>query len=258
MCLVVPAPATFQTGEHYGGSVTSRRPFPCRVAHLEEYDAADLRDLLGRVAGRESTQQLMLAIAYVEGESISTLADRYGFEPSTVEEWFRRLDEEPLDDAIVGVERLSLSNRARTPVGSTAPSTVEYLNYAVVESRGWDLDDPDLFARATDADLDPPAHGRIQVDPNQSVLDAVGEAGLSWPHACRGGACSNCAVYVVDGEVTMSGDHVLPDHIVRNGQVRLACVATPTTEEVRLVYGVRHLDVLEDLLLPAEGFDVPT
>ncbi len=228
------------------------------MAYLEEYDPDDLRDLLRRVTGRESTQQLMLALAYVEGESISTLADRYGFETSTVEEWFRRLDEEPLDDAIVGTERLSLSNRTRTPVGSTTPSTVEYLDYAVVERRGWGLDDPDLFARAAGADLDSSAHGRLQVDPNQSLLDAVGETDLSWPHACRGGACSNCAVYVVDGEVTMSGDHILPDDLVRDGQVRLACVATPTTEEVNLVYGVRHLDVLEDLVLPTEGFDVPT
>jgi ferredoxin len=256
MCLVVRAP--LQTGEHCGEPVTSARQLRSYVAYLEEYDPADLRDLLGRVTGRESTQQLMLALAYVEGESIPTLADRYGFDAGTIAEWFRRLDEEPLDDAVVGVERLSLSNRARTPVGATTPSTVEYLDYAAVESRGWRLDDPDLFARAAGADLDPPTHGRLRVDPDQSILDAVGEADLSWPHACRGGACSNCAVYVVDGEVTMSGDHVLPDDVVREGQVRLACVATPTTEEVKLVYGVRHLDVLEDLLLPAEGFDVPT
>jgi ferredoxin len=228
------------------------------MAYLEAYDAADLRDLLGRVTGRESTQQLMLAVAYVEGESIPALADRYGFDPGTVEEWFRRLDEEPLDDAVVGIERLSLSNRARTPVGTTTPSTVEYLDYEVVERRGWDLDDPHLFARAESAALADAEHGSLRVAPGQSILDAVGEAGLSWPHACGGGACSNCAVYVVDGQVTMSGDHVLPDEVVRDGAVRLSCVATPTTEEVRLVYGVRHLDVLEDLLLPAEGFDVPT
>ncbi|MFC5368845.1 hypothetical protein [Salinirubrum litoreum] len=51
----------------------------------------------------------------------------------------------------------------------------------------------------------------------------------------------------------MSGDHVLPDDLVRDGNVRLACVATLPTDEVRLVYGLRHLDVLEDLLLPASG-----
>lgn len=215
------------------------------MAYLEASDSDDMRDLLGRVTGRESTQQLMLALASVEGESISTLADRYGFEASTVAAWFRRLDEEPLDDAAVGTERLSLSNRARTPVGPTTPSTAEHLDYAVVERRNWALDDPDLFARAAEANLDPPAHGRLQVDPNQSVLDAVGEADLSWPHGCRGGACSNFAVYVVDGEVTTSGDHILPDDLVRDGQVRL-------------VYGVRHLDVFEDLLLAPEGFDVPT
>jgi ferredoxin len=227
------------------------------VAYLEEYDAADLRDLLGRVSGREATQQLMVALAYLDGESVSSLARRYGLATGTVEEWLRRLDEEPVEDAVAGAERLSLSERARTPVGTTTAATVEYLDYAAVEERGWALEDPDLFERAAAAGLSPPTHGELTVEPGQSVLAAVGEAGLSWPHACGGGACSNCAVYVVDGEVAMSGDHVLPDEVVREGDVRLACVATPTTERVRLVYGVRHLDVLEDLLLPAEGFDVP-
>lgn len=42
------------------------------------------------------------------------------------------------------------------------------------------------------------------------------------------------------------------------GDGRLARVATPTTDEVKLVYGVRRRSTLEDLLLPAEGFDIPS
>lgn len=228
------------------------------VSYLEEYDTDDLRRLLAKVNGRESTQQLMIALAYKDGESIPTLADRYGLSQSAIETWFRRLDEEPIEDAIVGIERLSLSHRAKTPVGGGTDATVEFLNYDVVRREGWDLDDPALFEKAARTALPPEDHGRLSVAPDQSVLDAVAEAELEWPHACNGGACSNCAVYVTDGSVAMSGDHVLPDDLVRDGNVRLACVATPTTDEVKLVYGVRHLDVLQDLLLPAEGFDIPS
>jgi ferredoxin len=228
------------------------------VSYLEEYDTDDLRRLLAKVNGRESTQQLMIALAYKDGESIPTLADRYGLSQSAIETWFRRLDEEPIEDAIVGIERLSLSHRAKTPVGSGTDATVEFLNYDVVRREGWDLDDPALFEKAARTALPPEDHGRLSVAPDQSVLDAVAEAELEWPHACNGGACSNCAVYVTDGSVAMSGDHVLPDDLVRDGNVRLACVATPTTDEMKLVYGVRHLDVLQDLLLPAEGFDIPS
>jgi ferredoxin len=228
------------------------------VSYLDDYDPADLRRLLSSVQGRESTQQLMLALAYLDGASVHDLSQRYGFAPEVVERWFRRLDELPPEEAVVGVERLSLSRRAKTPVGRESDATVVYLNYAVIDERGWSLDDPDLFKRAAGADLPEADYGAVTVGPDESILDAALAADLDWPHACDGGACSNCAVYVCDGEVAMSGDHVLPPELVHDGNVRLACVGTPTTETVRLVYGVRHLDVLEDLLLPAEGFDIPT
>lgn len=257
--MMVPAAAVFRS--QLLGIGSSSNTFPRLspiVSYLDAYDTDDLRRLLSKVNGRESTQQLMIALAYKDGESIPTLADRYGLSRSAIETWFRRLDEEPIEDAVVGIERLSLSHRAKTPVGGGTDATVEFLNYEVVRREGWDLDDPALFERAAETELPRTDHGHLAVAPDQSILDAVAEAELEWPHACNGGACSNCAVYVTEGSVAMSGDHVLPDDLVRDGNVRLACVATPTTDEVKLVYGVRHLSVLEDLLLPAEGFDIPS
>jgi ferredoxin len=229
------------------------------MGRLESYDSDELRELLSRAQGRESVQQLMLAIAYKGGRSVAELSDLYGVPVDLIDDWFERLETRPPEEALAGLERLSVSTRAATPVGSSSTaSTVEYLDYDVVTDRGWRLDDERLFERAADADLPASAHGRFRVPPDRSVLAAAADAGVDLPYACRGGACSNCAVYLYSGEVAMSGDHVLPPDLVRTERIRLACVGTPTTDEVQLVFGVDHLDELAELRLPAEGFDVET
>jgi ferredoxin/transposase-like protein len=225
------------------------------MARLEDVEATALRRALSEVTGAEAATQLALALTYLEADvTVPQLAERYGVAVGVVDDWFRRLETEPLADALAGLERVNLSRRARTPVGSRdAPTTVEYPSEDAVRERGWDLEDPALFERADEAGLDEPDRGSLTVAPGQSLLEAA-EAG--WPAACYGGACSNCAVLVVEGEVAMSGDHVLPDRVVREHRVRLACVGTPVTDEVKLVYGVRHLDELEEFLLPESGFAV--
>jgi ferredoxin len=229
------------------------------MARLESYSREELRRMLDRAQGRESVQQLMLAIAYESGQSVAELSDQYGIPVDRVDDWFERLETRPHDEALAGLERLSVSTRAATPVGSASePATVEYLAYDAVRDQGWDLADDDLFERAARADLDDGAYGGFRVDPDQSILDAAADAGVDLPYACRGGACSNCAVSVHGGEVAMSGDHVLPPTLIREEDVRLACVGTPTTGHVQLVFGVDHLDALEDLKLPAEGFGIET
>jgi ferredoxin len=131
---------------------------------------------------------------------------------------------------------------------------VEYLNYDVLVDHGWSLDDDDLFERAARADLDPADHGRVELDPEAYVLAGAEAGGQTWPYACRGGACANCAVAVVEGDVTMTVDHVLPDEALDRG-LRLSCVGVPTTDEVRLVYNVKELPALDDLRLPPYPFE---
>jgi hypothetical protein len=36
--------------------------------------------------------------------------------------------------------------------------------------------------------------------------------------------------------------------------IRLSCVGVPTTEELKVIYNVKHLPDLDDLLLPAKRF----
>jgi ferredoxin len=131
--------------------------------------------------------------------------------------------------------------------------TVEYLDYAVVESRGWGLADDDLFAKAEAADLDVDSHGLLVVEPRETLLEAAERYGFSWPYACRGGACANCAVAVVAGDLEMPVSTVLDDDLTERG-VRLSCIGQPVTDDLKIVFNIEHLPGLAELRLPAEQF----
>ncbi|WP_313694634.1 ferredoxin Fer [Halorarum halobium] len=133
-------------------------------------------------------------------------------------------------------------------------SRVEYLNYEVLSDHGWAVGDDDLFEKASAADLDPTDHGRFVVEPDESLLEAAENRGYAWPYACRGGACANCAVAVTEGELTQPIDHILPPEISDRG-IRLSCNGMPLTDELRVVYNVKHLADLDDLRLPPHPFE---
>jgi curved DNA-binding protein CbpA len=152
-------------------------------------------------------------------------------EPSTADE----TDEEVAEPESVGV-------------------TVEYLDYQALADQGWELTDAELFERAADADLDEDDHGEFVAEPGQPLLEAAEEAGYAWPFACRGGACTNCAVAVIDGEMPMHASHILPQEWIDRG-IRLSCVSAPVSDGMQVVFNVKHLPGLEELLLPASRFD---
>jgi ferredoxin len=133
------------------------------------------------------------------------------------------------------------------------PSRVEYLNYEVLADFGWSVTDDDLFEKASAADLDTRDYGRFLVEPNELLLEAAEERGFTWPFACRGGACANCAVKVVEGELSQPVDHILSPELVER-DIRLSCVGEPLTETLRIVYNVKHLPELEELRLPPGPF----
>ncbi len=133
-------------------------------------------------------------------------------------------------------------------------TTVEYLNYAVLDDYGWGIDDDHLFDKAADADLAAEDYGRFVVEPDESLLEAAENRGYAWPFACRGGACANCAVAVTEGELEMSIDHVLPEEMVEH-DIRLSCIGQPTTESLKVVYNVKQLPDLAELKLPADRFE---
>ncbi|NGM70586.1 universal stress protein [Natronolimnobius sp. AArcel1] len=138
-------------------------------------------------------------------------------------------------------------------IGISAPRaeavTVEYLDYQVVDERGWSLEDADLLERAAEADLDKTAHGTLEVSRDEYILDASEAAGHDWPFHCRAGGCVNCAAVLLEGEVEMDVQRSLSEDEVEEKRFRLTCVATPASDSIKLVYGAKHLDELRDRVI---------
>ncbi|QHS16440.1 ferredoxin Fer [Halopenitus persicus] len=137
---------------------------------------------------------------------------------------------------------------------SEPAATVEYLDYERLTDHGWDLGDEDLFEKAAAADLPHAAYGKFLVQPGESLLEAAENRGFAWPYACRGGACANCAVAVLEGELSIPANNVLSEELI-DGDIRLSCVGEPLTDELRIVFNVKHLPGLEELRLPPHPFD---
>jgi curved DNA-binding protein CbpA len=129
---------------------------------------------------------------------------------------------------------------------------VTYLDYEVAADRGWDLED--ALDRAEEADLEGSDYGQFDMEGEESLLEAAERCGFTWPYACRGGACANCAVAVIEGEMSMPVSHVLPDGLLDRG-IRLSCVGAPITEELAVIANVKHLPTLEELRLPPGPFE---
>ena len=128
-------------------------------------------------------------------------------------------------------------------------ATVEFLDHDVIEEHGWSLDDERLFEKAAEADLDGETHGTLEVGQGEYVLEAAEAEGYEWPFHCRAGACVNCAAVLVEGELEMEVDRGLSEAEIEAENLRLTCVATPTTDEVRLVYNAKGLDSLRDRVI---------
>ncbi|MFB6113288.1 MAG: ferredoxin Fer [Halodesulfurarchaeum sp.] len=127
--------------------------------------------------------------------------------------------------------------------------TVEYLNYEALDDQGWDINDDDLFEKAEDAGLDEEDYGTLDVADGEYVLEAAEAQGYDWPFSCRAGACANCAAIAKEGDVEMDMQQILSDEEIEDKNVRLTCIASPATDEVKIVYNAKHLDYLQDRVI---------
>ena len=152
--------------------------------------------------------------------------------------------EQPADEETPVEERRR--KRARTEV--------TYLNYDILTDYGWAVDDENLFEKAAAAGLSDTDYGTFAVEPGESLLEAAENRGYAWPFACRGGACANCAILLHSGELSMPVNHVLPSEMMER-DIRLSCNGMPITDELHVVYNVKHMPELEELLLPPKPFE---
>ena len=170
-----------------------------------------------------------------------------------VERAYQQLSEASVDDQLDGDTVVAEQDAASEP----EPTTVEFLNYAVLDDHGWSLEDADLFAKAAAADLAAADYGSFEVEDDETLLEAAEHSGLAWPFACRGGACANCAVALFEGELSQLVDHILSEEMLDQG-IRLSCNGRPTTDEMQVVYNIKHRPDLDDLRLPPDRFEKAT
>jgi len=69
---------------------------------------------------------------------------------------------------------------------------------------------------------------KIEIQRDQTILDAALTKDIEVPYSCKGGVCSNCICRIKEGSAEMRQNSVLTENEIEEGLV-LSCQAVPTT-----------------------------
>ena len=75
----------------------------------------------------------------------------------------------------------------------------------------------------------------LNVDPEESILDAAIQADLDPPYACQGGICTSCLARLTQGKVYMDRTDALSQQEIDEGYI-LTCQSHPLTSDVELTF----------------------
>lgn len=70
------------------------------MSKLQDVDASALLEAFHNSSDGKSVRRLAMAIAYLDGVPVDTLADRYGIPRSTIYAWLDRFEEESIEAAV--------------------------------------------------------------------------------------------------------------------------------------------------------------
>jgi ring-1,2-phenylacetyl-CoA epoxidase subunit PaaE len=75
----------------------------------------------------------------------------------------------------------------------------------------------------------------VELEENESILEAALRTGLDAPFACQGGSCCTCRALLQAGKVEMAVNYALSASEVKQGFI-LTCQSRPTTPSVVVNY----------------------
>ena len=75
----------------------------------------------------------------------------------------------------------------------------------------------------------------VELEPNETVLEAALRIGLDAPYACQGGSCCTCRALLEKGQVEMTVNYALSSSEVKQGYI-LTCQSHPKTPHVVVNY----------------------